>query len=111
MADERRCNRYVPRPIDTSGTVFPECLRELSEGLAANAHEIWAIQRLREGWHYGPYRNDKAKLHPCLVPYEALPDQEKQYDRKMVEETIRSIIALGYDIVPKTAKNLGTNRN
>jgi hypothetical protein len=45
-------------------------------------------------------RDDERQLHPCLVPYEELPDEEKEYDRAMVRETIRSILVLGYEIRP-----------
>jgi hypothetical protein len=93
---------YDPRPIDTADVVIPDGLAELSEKLAANAHDVWSVGRFREGWRYGPHRDDDAKLHPCLVPYGELPDHEREFDRKMVGETIRSIIALGYEIRPKT---------
>ncbi len=47
-------NTYVPRPIDTSAVTLPDDLLELTERLAENAHEIWAKQRMGEGWTYGP---------------------------------------------------------
>jgi hypothetical protein len=71
---------------------------ELTERLAENAHDIWAQQRLTEGWTYGPERNDKQKNHPCLIPYADLPDSEKQYDRNAALETLKAIVALGYRI-------------
>src|SRR2546425_816815 len=37
-----------------------------------NAHEIWAQQRLADGWTYGPTRDDAAKRHPCLLAYDAV---------------------------------------
>jgi len=95
--------RYEPRPIDTSGVSIPDPLVSLSEALARNAHDVWAIQRFQAGWRYGMARDDERQLHPCLVPYEELPDEEREYDRAMVRETIRSILALGYEIRPVTA--------
>jgi hypothetical protein len=89
---------YKPAPIDTSGATLNENLRDLTELLARNAHDNWARQRLSEGWRYGPERNDARKEHPCLVPYEQLPDSEKEYDRQTAMETIKAIIALGYRI-------------
>lgn len=91
---------YEPRPIDTSGVSLPDPLVALLEALARNAHDVWAIQRLQAGWRYGIARDDERLLHPCLVPYEELPDEEKEYDRAMVRATIRSILALGYEIRP-----------
>jgi hypothetical protein len=89
---------YKPAPIETSGVRLSEDLRDLTELLARNAHDNWARQRLSEGWRYGPERNDARKEHPCLVPYEQLPEAEKEYDRKTAMETIKAIIALGYRI-------------
>lgn len=91
---------YEPRPIDTSGVSVPDPLVALLEALARNAHDVWAVRRLQGGWRYGTARDDARQLHPCLVPYEELPDEEKEYDRAMVRETIRSILALGYEIRP-----------
>lgn len=100
MAISEQGNEYHPRPIDTADITIPTFLSGLSEALAANAHDVWAAQRLHDGWRYGKTRDDAAKLHPCLVPYDKLPDEEKKYDRNLVNETICSIIALGYKITP-----------
>ncbi len=92
---------YVPHPIDTSGVKLPEELLELTEKLALNVHENWSAGRIREGWVYGPVRNDLEKTTPCLIPYEELPDSEQEYDRNTALETIRLILKLGYTITPK----------
>ena len=87
---------YEPKPIDTSGAILSEELTALTEQLAENAHDLWAEQRLADGWTYGPHRDDQTKKHPCLVPYDELPDSEKVYDRKAAMETLKAIVALGY---------------
>ena len=89
---------YKPEPIDTSGVTLSEDLRRLTELLAKNAHDIWARQRMAGGWTYGPKRDDAKKQHPCLVPYEDLPETEKEYDRNAAMETLRAILALGHKI-------------
>jgi hypothetical protein len=88
---------YVPHPVDTSHVNLDD-LQPLLENLARNAHEIWAQQRLRDGWTYGAHRDDVKRTHPCLVPYESLSESEKDYDRIMVNETLKTILALGYRI-------------
>ena len=93
-------NTYQPRPIDTSTTELPRSLQPLMEQIAENTHEVWAAQRLKDGWSYGPRRDDASKLHPCLVPYEELPESEKQYDRVVAEQTLKLVVSLGYQIVP-----------
>src|SRR5258708_11902923 len=92
--------KYQPEPIETSGVALADDLLSLTEQLARNAHDIWAQQRLTDGWTYGPSRDDNTKKHPCLVSYEQLPESEKEYDRRAALETLRAIIALGYQITP-----------
>jgi len=89
---------YQPRPIDTSAVRLSGELNELIERLAANNHDHWAQQRIAEGWHLGPNRDDVAKTHPDLVPYDELTDSEKEYDRTSVIETLKAIVALGYNL-------------
>ncbi len=89
---------YVPKPIDTSQITLSKSAIELTELLAKNAHDNWALLRMKEGWTYGSERNDKVKKHPCLIPYEDLPESEKEYDRKAAMETLKAIITLGYRI-------------
>ena len=90
--------KYTPRPIDTANVKLPKVLLELTERLAENAHDNWALRRLGEGWTFGPTRDDAAKKHPDLIPYADLPEGEKEYDRKTAMETLKAIIALGYHI-------------
>ena len=89
---------YTPNPICTDHVELPADLLELTEKIAENVHEIWAEGRIREGWSYGPARNDALKTTPCLLPYGELPEGEKEYDRKTAMETLKLIIALGYTI-------------
>ncbi|MGD0363081.1 MAG: RyR domain-containing protein [Bryobacteraceae bacterium] len=92
---------YTPQTIDTSGVRLSADLEELVERLAENTHDHWARQRLGEGWRYGPRRNDGAKEHPDLVPYRDLPESEKEYDRKTSMETLKAVVALGYQITQR----------
>lgn len=89
---------YNPKPLDLEKIELPKELTTLIERIAENVHENWAINRIKEGWSYGEERNDILKQTPCLVPYNELPETEKEYDRKTAIETIKFIIAAGYDI-------------
>jgi hypothetical protein len=89
---------YEPKPIDTSRVKLSGDILELTELLARNAHDIWARQRLADGWRHGPQRNDAKKEHPSLVPYEELSESEKEYDRSAALETLKAMIALGYRV-------------
>lgn len=89
---------YIPQPMDTSDVQLPQELNELVEEMAKNVHEVWAQSRISQGWTYGPERNDALKHHPCLVPYEDLPEVEKAYDRDTALGTLRLICKLGFKI-------------
>ena len=93
--------KYTPHPIETDNVQLCEEIEALSELLAKNAHEIWAEARIQAGWTYGAQRNDETKEHPCLVPYEDLPESEKIYDRNISMETLKVILSLGYEIKKK----------
>ena len=89
---------YTPHSIDTNDVVLPEELVQLSEQIAENVHEVWAKSRMKEGWTYGEQRYDKKKQTPCLVPYNELPEEEKEYDRNTSQETLKVILKLGFNI-------------
>lgn len=89
---------YKPKPIDTSVVTLTPELWDLVERLAASNHDHWARRRLAEGWRYGPKRDDQRKTHPDLIPYDQLPESEKEYDRTSAVETLKAILAHGYVI-------------
>lgn len=95
MTHERQ---WVPQPIDTAGVALPVALERVVELLAANAHDTWAKQRLAHRWTWGPKRDDTARTHPNLVPYQELPEGEKAIDRQLAIETLKVMLKLGYRI-------------
>lgn len=91
---------YEPKPVDTADVQLPESLQPLTERIAKNVHEVWAAARIAEGWTLGAERNTEKKTTPCLVPYEDLPEIEKDYDRNTAMQTLKLIVKLGYRILP-----------
>lgn len=51
---------YTPNPIDTSKIVLDEELLELTEKIAENVHEVWAVGRTVR------YAMIRLRLHPAL---------------------------------------------
>lgn len=93
--------KYIPQPISTSDVILPAAMNQLVEQLARNVHDNWALGRIKEGWTYGPQRDDANKKHPCLVDYDELPENEKEYDRNTAMETVKLILKLGWKIDEK----------
>lgn len=96
---------YDPKPIDTSLIRLTPELKELTERLAENTHDVWARQRMEEGWRYGPARSDPRKENPSLVGYGELSESEKEYDRKTAIETVKLLMAMGYSITSAAGKS------
>ena len=95
---KQKSEEYRPQPADTGHISLPEELENLVEQLARNVHEVWASSRTAQGWTWGPVRSDAFKTHPSLVPYEELPEEEKQYDRDTAVGTLKLIMKLGFNI-------------
>lgn len=89
---------WKPEPMNMEDVTLPEELLALWEQVAKGVHDNWAQQRIREGWTWGERRDDRLKTTPCLVPYEELPDSEREYDRSTAMQTLKLILALGYRI-------------
>ncbi len=92
---------YRPRPAATDDVQLPAELLPLIEDMAKNVHEVWAQNRINDGWTYGPVRDDIRRQHPCLVPYDDLPEREKDYDRATSQETLKLILKSGFTISKK----------
>lgn len=89
---------YIPQPIDTSDVELPKEMEQLVEEMSKNVHNVWAETRISQGWKYGKKRDDEKKTHPCLVPYDELPEEEKEYDRKTSIGTLKLILKLGFKV-------------
>ena len=91
--------QYIPQPIDVDDVVLPKEIADLTEYIAENTHEEWAMQRIKEGYKYAPKTNKKRLENADLIPYCELLDSEKEYDRKMAMNTLRVLYKLGYEII------------
>ena len=69
-------------------TFSPEDL----ERLARIEHERWVEERKEAGWTPGPERDTQLKTTPWLIPYEDLPESEKEKDRSAIR-LLPSILA------------------
>lgn len=82
---------FVPAPVDTSAVNLPSYVEQIRDKLAENIHEMWAMNKIEAGWIYGDRRDDLAKIHPCIVPFERLPALERKYDTQLAVQTLKVI--------------------
>jgi hypothetical protein len=54
------------------------------EHLAEKEHERWLKEKSHKGWKYGILRSDHERIHDCLVPWDNLPESQKQKDRNAI---------------------------
>lgn len=73
----------------------PQQLEELAE----MEHGRWVVERLSDGWVYGPRRDNEKKTRPQLVPWSSLPEEEKKKDRDTVASYPLLLQKIGYEIV------------
>ena len=60
------------------GVLFAMC--EPNAGDSAQ-HDAWMADKIKNGWTYGPVKDAEAKTHPCIVPFDDLPEFQKVKDR------------------------------
>jgi hypothetical protein len=48
------------------------------------SHELWMRAKIADGWVYGPTKDADAKTHPCLVPYDQVPEPQRLKDALFV---------------------------
>lgn len=63
------------------------------------SHQLWLDQKLAEGWAWGPTKDPGRKLHPCCLPYDRLPVEQrtKDYLFRAVVRTVRRIALAAVD--------------
>ena len=60
-----------------------------------DSHESWLAQKLIDGWKYGPVKDAEKKEHPCMVPYNQLPESQRLKDSLFIAVARALIPSLG----------------
>lgn len=51
----------------------------------ADSHQSWLDEKAKTGWVYGPLKDPEQKRHPCMMPYEELPREQRRKDDIFIE--------------------------
>ncbi len=68
-----------------------------SKPIPSASHESWLAEKQADGWKYGPVKNPDKKEHPCYVPYDELP-----LEQKMKDYLFTAIVEAFYSATAKT---------
>lgn len=71
---------YSPQWQKDSAVAGVEFILANPDALPSASHESWLAQKRLDGWRYGAIKNADAKTHPCFVPYDDLPTEQKAKD-------------------------------
>ncbi|XP_071832667.1 ryanodine receptor 2-like isoform X4 [Apostichopus japonicus] len=93
-------NGYKPAPYNLSTVSVTPKMTRLVEQLAENAHNVWARDRMEQGWTYGLAEDGTYRRNPQLIPYSQLDDGAKKLNRDTASETVRTILGFGYTLEP-----------
>jgi hypothetical protein len=65
------------------------------------SHSAWMRAKLATGWSYGPEKNPDLKTHPCMVPYDQLPPEQRAKDHlfKAVVQALAPFVGVVIGVV------------
>jgi hypothetical protein len=110
----RRQADHIPQKLKAIGCDFapvvgpkPKLIRfddkDDIDTMARMEHDRWVAEKFLEGFSFGP-RDVHKKTSPYLVPWEDLPEDVKDIDRKAVREIPELLAAAGFEIYRLKAK-------
>ncbi|XP_055857540.1 ryanodine receptor isoform X7 [Episyrphus balteatus] len=99
-----QANGYKPAPLDLSAVTLTPKLEELVDQLAENTHNLWAKERIQQGWTYGLNEDSENHRSPHLVPYSKVDEAIKKANRDTASETVRTLLVYGYVLDPPTGE-------
>ncbi|KAL0274261.1 UNVERIFIED_CONTAM: hypothetical protein PYX00_006731 [Menopon gallinae] len=97
-------NGYKPAPLDLSAVSLTPKMEELVDQLAENTHNLWAKERIQQGWTYGLNEDPDLLRSPHLVPYAKVDEAIKKANRDTASETVRTLLVYGYNLDPPTGE-------
>ncbi|KAL5105243.1 Ryanodine receptor 2 [Taenia crassiceps] len=110
-ASYTQSNGYKPQPLDLSAIRLSSRLETLVDELAENTHNIWAKDRIHQGWTYGSTEDNTQKRSPHLVPYSEVNSTIKKMNRESATDAVKTLLAYGYVIEPVSGESEQTREN
>ncbi len=89
--------RIVPR-TDWKAPLFEFASQEEIDFLAEMEHDRWWKHYKKMGWHHGTVKDEKAKTHPYMIPWEELKGNIQKYDKNFVTSLPEMLESVDLDI-------------
>ncbi|XP_034425492.1 ryanodine receptor 2 isoform X10 [Hippoglossus hippoglossus] len=89
---------YKPAPLDLGHIKLTSTQEAMVDKLAENAHNVWARDRIQQGWTYGIQQDVKSRRNPRLVPYMLLDERTKKSNKDSLREAVRTLLGYGYNL-------------
>lgn len=70
----------APMPLRESAVTGVNFRLDNPEATPEAQHGAWMSHKFEEGWIWGPVKDQTKKTHPCLVPYDELPERDRIKD-------------------------------
>ncbi len=87
----------APAKSEEASTGFPG---GLLDELARDEHDRWMAAKTAAGWAYGPHTDELARRHDALLPWDDLPESQKDKDRALVIGIPAILSRCGYAVIP-----------
>jgi len=71
---------FAPRWQRESAIAGVEAVMENPDQTPEQSHESWLAHKEEDGWTYGEVKDPLGKTHPCMVPYDELPEEQRAKD-------------------------------
>jgi hypothetical protein len=102
-APDGRSLQLIYSPHELINPIASWCLGdEQVEQLARQEHAQWCAYHVKNGWQFGSIRNDTAKIHTDLVPWEQLREGMRDYDRHIIRRLPYVFAKADYRLVYST---------
>lgn len=83
----------APEWQQTSATKGVQMILDNPDTTPEQSHEGWLAEKAATGWKYGPVKDPEKKEHPCFIPYNGLPENQRLKD-EMFGLVVRAVLAL-----------------
>jgi hypothetical protein len=80
------------------------------EIMAELEHARWNVERLLDGWKWGPIKDVAKKVSPYIIPWSALPEEMREVDREVVRDIPHLLAEVGIEIVRMPANKRKPSR-